>query len=127
MAKYTKEEKTQAWNSIEAYRGKTIKAIVTHVSRSGMARWMEFYSVGEGLDGKESIDRITWQIARIIDAPMNDNGLRMDGCGMDMCFSAISNFNYAACAHDHPEMTWEERREKFGRIYDDYFFNANRM
>lgn len=126
--KRSKSEVAQAWAFLEHYRHAKLHAEVMHVSRSGMSRVIKFLST--------DFDDITWAIARITDNPMTDNGLRVGGCGMDMCFAVISSFNYAAAAHDleGTGLSWntEEGREKLGiakdsRIYDDYFFNANRL
>jgi len=138
--KYSKKDIAQAWNYIESYRNRPIHAEVIHVSRSGMSRRIRFYSVP--YDGS-SINDITWSIARICGLGMNDQGLRVDGCGMDMCFSVISNFNYIAWKYDclkrFPDTDWTlvgyfdtKAKELMGynqeyRIYDTYFFDANRL
>ena len=134
---YTKSEMAQAWETIEQYRGARVKAEVQSVSRSGMSRRIRFYAATI-YRGKPDIDDITWLLARIGGYGMNDSGLRVDGCGMDMCFSVVSNFNYAAASHDlekkDPGLSWTtpEGCKALGlpagsRIYDDYFFDANRL
>lgn len=145
--KYSKADIDRAWAVLDKYKGRAVKAIVSSVSRSGMSRRIEFYATGTEVDyngkareGKPSIDRITWAIAYVLGYPMNDQGLRVDGCGMDMCFATISNLNYMAAMRDLerrcPGMGLsihsEDGKAILGlkaddRIYDTYFFNANRL
>jgi len=141
--KYTKKEIKEAWGIIEQYRDARLKAVVMSVSSTGMSRRMRFYAAVLDREGKPYMSDITYLIARLADYSMNDVGLRADGCGMDMCFSVISNFNYTAWAHDckarFPDTDWEligtmgpeacklMGKEPDYRIYGDYFFDANRM
>jgi hypothetical protein len=139
MAKYTKSDIAQSWAFLTPFKGRQVKAEVQTVSRSGMSRRIRFYAAYiDGRTNEPGIADITWAIARIGDYGMNDSGLRVDGCGMDMCFLVISNFNYAAASHDLEarglDISWNtpEGKAALGldpdaRIYDDYFFNANRL
>lgn len=119
------EAARQAWEMLKDFRGRPIMAQVNSVSRSGMSRRIEFYSTTP--DGQ--FQRIGYWMAKVLDYPysVDKGGIQVGGCGMDMRFHVVSNFNYRACALDNPTLTWEERREKFGRIYDTYFFDANRI
>jgi hypothetical protein len=121
--KYTKEEIDSAWKNLEAYRKRPILAIVNSVSRSGMSRRIEFYST----DKAGSMERIGYYMARAIDWPysIDKGGIMVGGCGMDMIFHTLTVFNYSACSHDFPDLSIEEKMKKFGRIYDQYFFDAN--
>lgn len=103
-------------------RGKIDIAVnITHVSKSGMQRRMRFYVNG--------FVNITWHIAVILDKSMDDRGLKVDGCGMDMCFHVLSSLNYKmatlntnrtlSALLDDPAKPCGER------IYDDYMFDAN--
>jgi hypothetical protein len=127
--KYTKEQIDRAWKALQQYRGKRIYARVNSVSRSGMSRRIEYYAATTDDTGAAKIERVGYYIARIIGESydVDKGGLCITGCGMDMIFQGISSFNYAACGLDNPEMTWEALREKFGRIYDSYFFDANQI
>jgi len=120
--KYTKEEKKQSIEILQKYRGKQVAAIINKVSRSGMSRKIEFYADG--------YNRIGYYIARIIDYPYNidKGGITVTGCGMDMIFHVLSNFNYAMATIDTNKTIQEllESKECGERIYDDYFFNADR-
>ena len=137
--KYSLKDIAQAWKFIESYRHDSIKATITHVSRSGMSRRMRFLAAHIDPTSKHAeLTDITWAIARICDYSMSDQGLRADGCGMDMRFSVISNFNYAAAGHDlaaiDPTLSWDSPEgykaldlPEGSRIYDDYFFDADRL
>jgi hypothetical protein len=139
MAKSSKSDIAQAWAFLEQFKGRQVKAEVQSVSRSGMSRRIRFYAAYIDDRTKEpGIADITWAIARIGGYGMNDRGLRVDGCGMDMCFAVISNFNYLAASHDLAskglDIYWNtpEGKKALGlepdaRIYDIYFFNANRL
>ena len=67
-----------------------VYALVTHVSSSGMSRRLKFYvptldttQIGLG------IYNITHDIANLLDYPINDKGLRVDGVGMDEEFAVV--------------------------------------
>lgn len=133
--KYTKQAIATAWIILEQYRGATVAAAVNHVSRSGMSRRIEFYAIKDN-----DIHRIGYSIAHVTGYgyDVNKGGIRADGCGMDMVFSVLTNFNYAAWAHDLAEKfptldRWSsEAKKAMGKpegynIYDDYFFNANHI
>jgi hypothetical protein len=135
--KYTKEAIAEAWKILEQYRGKNIAAAVNHVSRSGMSRRIEFYAIHD-----DDISRIGYLIARVTGYgyDVDKGGIRADGCGMDMRFSILSNFNYSAYRHDLTEKGYDTEKPMHlpeacalmdkpqgYRIYDDYFFNANHI
>jgi hypothetical protein len=135
--KYSKSTIAEAWRIIEQYRHARVKAEVQTVSRSGMSRCIRFYAATV-YNGKPDIDDITWLLARIGGYTMTDNGLRIGGCGMDMCFAVISNFNYAAAQHDLEVKgftgSWNTKEGKAALgvaedalLYNTYFFDANRL
>jgi len=119
--KYTKEEIKRAYEVIDNYRGMRFGAIVKSVSRSGMSRRIEIYA--------GDFERIGYHIAVIADYSYNvdKGGLKVDGCGMDMIFSVLSNFNYAMARHDTGKTIQEllKTKECGEHIYDKYFTNAN--
>ena len=127
--KRTKAEKAveleKARKIIEQFRGKKVYAILNHVSRSGMSRRIEYYCADK--DGE--IFRLGYYIAQIADYPydVDKGGLLVGGCGMDMIFSVLSNFNYAMATHDTGKTIQDllKTKECGERIYDKYFFNAN--
>lgn len=118
------QEKKRAVETLQKYRGKKVYAIVNSVSRSGMSRRIEYYVVHE-----DEIVRIGYLIARITENSydINKGGLLVGGCGMDMIFSVLSNFNYAMAKIDTGKTLTEllESKKCGERIYDKYFFDAN--
>jgi len=122
-AQAKKDERNEAIQRIQAFRGLKIYANVVHISRSGMTRHIKFYAEKAG-----TLDRITYSIAKILDYRVaKDDGLIVNGCGMDMIFSVLSNLNYTMAQVDTGKTIQELLQTKeFGvHIYDKYFFDAN--
>lgn len=70
--------------------GDTVFTKVTTVSRSGMSRNIHCYIGAVDNDGKNTIQNITWHVARLCGYSIaNDGGLKVGGCGMDMGFSVV--------------------------------------
>lgn len=67
-------------------KGTTIYAVLEHESRSGMSRTIKFFMVN-----KNGIANITGTVGELTGykRPANKNGLKIDGCGMDMGFSTV--------------------------------------
>lgn len=65
---------------------------LNHVSQSGMMRVIDLYVVKDG-----NIVRITWSACAATDTPYNrkHEGMKMNGCGMDMGFAAVYNLSHA--------------------------------
>jgi hypothetical protein len=118
--KYTKKDKEDAFNYMLQFKGKEVAACVKSVSKSGMSRRIEIYADG--------YNRIGYYIAVLGDYSYDSNkGIRVDGCGMDMIFHTLSNFNYFM-AQKITGKTIQElivTKECGERIYDNYFFDAN--
>lgn len=70
----------------DAYGKKTFYTHVTHVSKSGMSRRIKVHAVVNG-----ELESLTWAIARVTESPMDDRGVRIDGCGMNMCSALVDN------------------------------------
>lgn len=77
-----------------AKEGQEILSIVRSVSASGMSRLISFYYVEE--DGE--LSSITWSIAQILGYKVQNyhgfNAIRVNGCGMDMCFKIVYDLGY---------------------------------
>jgi hypothetical protein len=95
----TKEMKANQIDSINALRnilptaGMNVYTKVNSVSRSGMSRRISLYVVVDG-----EIRDITWHVARAFGEStkqrgeyVQDAGLHVGGCGMDMCFATVYN------------------------------------
>ena len=60
-------------------------ATITKVSSSGMSRRMKFLIVYKGKPL-----RITWLVAKLLNQKLlDDDSIRVGGCGMDMIFSTL--------------------------------------
>lgn len=72
--------------------GDEVYTIVTHVARSGMSRSIRLFVARDG-----GIRDITFRVARLLDTPTDERngGLRVGGCGMDMCFATVYNLGRA--------------------------------
>jgi hypothetical protein len=136
--KSTKADIAQAWGFLEHYRGQSLRSVYLNTSSSGSSR-IRFLSVDKDPDGF-GIQDVTWAIARITESRFN----RDYGCivapfmNMRQDFAIITNFNYSAASHDLVAkglgLSWNtpEGKKALGlaaddRIYDSYFFNANRL
>lgn len=110
---------------LEDVRGQKVYCNITKVSRSGMTRKMRFYAISKKYN---DLRNITYLISGIADYNMDKNhDLIVKGCGMDMIFSVLSNFNYAMAELDTGKNIHEllKTKECGDRIYDKYFFNAS--
>lgn len=118
------KEKMDAYDLrlIERIRGKKIIVNVASVSKSGMTRKMDFYIYDDGLI------KINHIIRDIADYSLDKNHrVIVGGCGMDMIFSVLAEFNHAMTKFDTGKTLQElmQTRECGERIYDKYFINAN--
>ncbi len=99
-------------NAIEGLRellatqpSKNIRGLVTTVSASGMSRRIKFFTID--MTAKEynrdtneyfnapRIVEVTHLVARAIGYSFNHNGVRVDGCGMNMIFHSVDCVSYA--------------------------------
>lgn len=95
------------------YRNKQVFVNITKVSKSGMTRKMRFYVINKN----HQLERINYEISVIADYKLDLNSdLIVKGCGMDMVFSVLSNFNYAISKILDGKQT---------KNYATYFFDAN--
>lgn len=58
-----------------------ITVLVTKVARSGLSRRMRVFVVKN-----DSLIEITYQVSKILNLRINDDGALIKGCGMDMRF-----------------------------------------
>ena len=101
----TKTETIEAQNDLRAIleRNHTVYAIVKHVSRSGMQRRIEFYVIEGGERYQLNPDvpeegsdvsiprprRISHLVAKVRGSRLTDDGVVVNGCGMDMGWDTI--------------------------------------
>lgn len=84
---------TREWESAPV-----VYTTVNSVSQSGMSRRIRCYTITDNENYGESgfsIYDITWLVARAIGYSMNDKGLYVSGCGMDMGFHVVNSLSYA--------------------------------
>ena|SRR5687768_17072541 len=90
MAKYTKAEQAEAVERLRGYDWEKdgLLIVIKSVSRSGMMRRMQVYS-------RINNDYLTYPVARAIGWSMNDDGIAVGGCGMDMAFHLADTITWA--------------------------------
>lgn len=73
---------------------------VAHVSASGMSRTIRCYIVHDG-----QIENITWLVGKAIDESWDERhwGLKVSGCGMDMCFHTVYRLGSVLWPNGTPE------------------------
>lgn len=91
MSNYTKQQVEDARNELLELlnEGDTVWFIIHSVARSGMSRTMSFHIPIVGRNGKLFIKDITWLVAQVLDYNLirkSNWTVRVNGCGMDMCF-----------------------------------------
>lgn len=83
--------------------GSHVYATVRTVSRSGMSRRIDLYAIRPGepryRDGQPWLARLSGFAARVLDLPCNDNGVRVDGCGMDMRWHLVDCLSRTLFGH----------------------------
>jgi hypothetical protein len=58
------------------------------VARSGMTRRIKCYIVKDN-----EINNISFFVARFLEWSLNDKGIKVEGCGMDMGFHTVNNLS----------------------------------
>ena len=77
--------------------GDTVHCILRHVSASGMTRWISLIKL-DVKDGKPVARDISWLAAKAMDWKVNTqnhDGIKVEGCGMDMGFHLVYSLSYA--------------------------------
>ena len=81
--------------------GDTVYTVLRHVSRSGMLRHIDVYTLK---DNKPVW--LTYWVSKLLDYKLAkyDNGLKVSGCGMDMGFHVVYSLSYSLFheTHDRP-------------------------
>ena len=90
--KYSKDEVLNAQTMLKQYcpKGATIHSVIRNVSRSGMSRRIDFYVI----DGTR-LQYLTGWMSVLFDRTRSDHGMRVDGCGMDMCWHTVEQLSSA--------------------------------
>lgn len=95
-----------------SYKDRQVIAVIKSVSASGMTRKIDFY-----VNNGDRLENINDFICKVANYKLDKNyRIIVNGCGMDMIFSVLSNFNYAISSIIDGKQT---------NNYSTYFFNAN--
>ncbi len=91
----TQKTKTEKERAIAALRkmlpvGKLVYTTLNHVSRSGMQRRIRCHIVHKG-----QILDISYWVKTALDETIDDRGIKVDGCGMDMGFHLVYSLGHA--------------------------------
>lgn len=83
-----------AYNDIDnkIAKSRRVYCIVRHVSSSGMSRVISLHTIQDG-----DIRHLSYNAATVLGRSYNDKhgGVKIDGCGMDMCYALVSDLSYA--------------------------------
>ena len=94
MTRATKRERAEAIANLRErlQPGDVIFTRLNHVSASGMTRWLDLFVIRDN----EPL-RLTWSAAAATDYTYCDRreSLKIEGCGMDMGFSAVYSLGRA--------------------------------
>ena len=75
-------------------------ATITGVATSGMSRTMRLY-LPCVRDERPSIEHVSHLVAKILNLPLTDKGVRVTGSGMDMVFHVVSSVSRALYGDDY--------------------------
>jgi hypothetical protein len=89
--KYSKKETEEARTMLLKFLapGDTVYTVLRHVSRSGMMRRIDLYKVTD-----EGPFYLSGYAAVLLGEPRPDNGVKVNGCGMDMGFHLVYALSY---------------------------------
>ena len=94
LTKTQQAEKLEAATKLREWLppGATVYTVVRHVSKSGMSRRIDLYT---WIDGDKMF--LSGYVGCVLDMrrPYNKDGLKVDGCGMDMGFHVVYSLSYA--------------------------------
>lgn len=110
--KHTAEQKAEALAQLHEWLqpGDKVYSLVTHVSRSGMSRSIKFF-----IARANEIISLDWYLVRVLGLPFdrNNGGLKVSGCGMDMCFHTVYNLGRAMWPDGFPTPAGYWRNREF--------------
>lgn len=120
MTKASKADRDYAVERLRSFLapGDTVTCVLRSVSRSGMSRRIDFYKFAPAADGKVDKFYLSGLIGTALGWSVNNTGLRVDGCGMDMGFHVVHELGYALFGRsERPEGergNWPLRHEWLG-------------
>ncbi len=86
MPKYSQAERAESLAALRKVmrKGSTVYVSVGHASRSGMSRTIHVRTIAKNVPSQWD-----WHVARVLGLPLKEDGVRIDGCGMDMGFHLV--------------------------------------
>jgi hypothetical protein len=95
--KWNYDGDTQSWIDVPR-PDQTIYTIIRHVSNSGMERVIDMFSIQKHTDGRLYTRNLSWIYCRIMESTYSrryGGGVKVGGCGMDMCAHLVGNLSSA--------------------------------
>lgn len=119
MAKYSKEETENAKRALLELipSGSTVYTVLRSVSRSGMFRRIDLYTIDDSPrmreinNGKPRLRYLSGYAAVVMGIPRHNNGLGISGCGMDMGFAMVDNLRAALFGFEKTETGYKVKGE----------------
>lgn len=99
----TKASRAEAFEKLRSWikPGDTVYTVLRSASRSGMSRKISLFVLSVGLDGKPWIQDITgWAGQAMGRSYSMDDGIRINGCGMDMGYALVEDLASAVFGRD---------------------------
>lgn len=86
MPRYSKAEIAESTAALRKVmrKGSTVYVSVGHVSKSGMSRTIHVRTISRNVPSQWD-----FHVARVLGLTQREDGVRIDGCGMDMGFQLV--------------------------------------
>ena len=106
--KYSKDELNSAREALERLlnSGDTVYTVLRSVSRSGMYRRIDLYTIDDSArmreinNGRPRVQYLSGYCAVLLGIPRSDKGLGVSGCGMDMGFHLVDLLRARLFGHE---------------------------
>lgn len=104
-AAQARRSKAEAADMLRRYLqpGSVVYATVRTVSRSGMSRRIDLYTIATDADrdgGRPWLAYLSGLAGAVLGWPVNDDGVRVDGCGMDMRHHVVECLSFAIFGYE---------------------------
>ncbi len=105
MARYTKAEREESIAALRGWLkpGDTVHCIVRHVSRSGMSRRISLLKIMPDGSRRYLSGSAACALGWGWSTRDGHDAVRVDGCGMDMCFHVVYSLAHAIFRADDPK------------------------
>ena len=109
ISQLTEHEKEKMKQTYKAIKNGKMYAMITHVSQSGLSRRVKFFYPHKGGIVRASV-WVAWLSGIVTPGKweqggkyVTDEGVKIDGCGMDMIFYTLYR-----CLEDEDRMAWSQ-------------------